>query len=92
MILDTTSFDIAEGETVYDILTQAARKYNIQMQADAGGYISGIGYLYEYDYGDLSGWIYHVNDDTPFMMCSEYKLSDGDKIEWLYTCDLGNDL
>ena len=92
VILDITPFDITEGETVYDILTQAARKYNIQMQADANGYISGIGYLYEYDCGDLSGWIYHVNGDTPFMMCSEYKLSDGDKIEWLYTCDLGNDL
>ena len=55
-------------------------------------YISGIGYLYEFDFGDLSGWIYHVNGDTPFMMCSEYKLSDGDVIEWLYTKDLGNDL
>lgn len=91
-ILGRTEFDISEGETVYDILTQAARKYNIQMQADANGYISGIGYLYEFDFGDLSGWIYHVNGDTPFMMCSEYKLSDGDRIEWLYTCDLGNDL
>ncbi len=91
-ILGKTEFDITEGETVYDILTQAARKYNIQLQADANGYISGIGYLYEFDFGDLSGWIYHVNGDTPFMMCSEYKLSDGDSIEWLYTCDLGNDL
>ena len=91
-ILGKTEFDITEGETVYDILTRAARKYNIQMQADANGYISGIGYLYEFDFGDLSGWIYHVNGDTPFMMCSEYRLSDGDRIEWLYTCDLGNDL
>ena len=92
IILDTTEFRISEGETVYDVLTRAARKYNIQLQAGANGYISGIGYLYEFDCGDLSGWIYHVNDDTPFMMCSEYKLSDGDKVEWLYTCDLGNDL
>lgn len=92
VILDVTPFDITEGETVFDILTQAARKYNIQMQSDTNGYISGIGYLYEFDCGDLSGWIYHVNGDTPFMMCSEYKLSDGDRIEWLYTCDLGNDL
>ncbi|MCR4780882.1 MAG: DUF4430 domain-containing protein [Ruminiclostridium sp.] len=92
IILDTTEFGISEGETVYDILTRAARKYNIQLQAGANGYISGIGYLYEFDCGDLSGWIYHVNGDTPFMMCSEYKLSDGDRVEWLYTCDLGNDL
>ncbi|MBQ9482806.1 MAG: DUF4430 domain-containing protein [Ruminiclostridium sp.] len=91
IILDTTGFEIESGETVYDILTEAARKYNIQLQAN-GGYIAGIAYLYEYDYGDLSGWIYHVNGDTPFVMCSDYKLSDGDVIEWLYTCELGNDL
>lgn len=91
VILDTTEFEIESGETVYDILTEAARKYNIQLQVN-GSYIAGIAYLYEYDCGDLSGWIYHVNGDTPFVMCSDYKLSDGDVIEWLYTCELGNDL
>ena len=55
-------------------------------------YISGINYLYELDFGDMSGWIYHVNDDEPLVGCGEYKLSDGDNIEWLYTCDLGKDL
>ena len=92
IILDTTEIPIESGETVYDILTQTARKYNIQMQADANGYVAGLAYLYELDYGDLSGWIYHVNGDAPFVHCSEYKLSDGDKIEWLYTLALGNDL
>ena len=91
IILDTTEFEIADGNTVYDILTEAARAYNIQLQAN-GDYIAGIAYIYEYDFGDLSGWIYHVNGDTPFVMCSDYKLSDGDVIEWLYTCELGNDL
>ena len=60
----------------------------------AGGmvYVSGIGYLYEFDYGDLSGWMYRVNGETPSVGCAEYALSDGDQVEWLYTCDLGNDL
>ena len=91
IILDRTEFEIGSGETVYDILTEAARKNNIQLQAN-GGYIAGIAYLYEYDYGDLSGWIYHVNGEPPFVMCTDYTLSDGDNIEWLYTCELGNDL
>ena len=55
-------------------------------------YISGINYLYEFDFGDLSGWVYHVNGVSPSVGCGEYKLSDGDRIEWLYTCNLGNDL
>ncbi len=92
IILSTSEFSIEKGDTVYDILTEAARKHNIQVESRSGGYIAGINYLYEFDYGDLSGWIYHVNGDAPFVMCSEYELSDGDKIEWLYTCELGNDL
>ncbi len=92
IILDTKEFAIEKGDTVYDILTEAGRKYGIQLESKSGGYVAGINYLYEFDYGDLSGWIYHVNSDAPFVMCSEYELSDGDKIEWLYTCELGNDL
>ncbi len=91
IILDTTEFEITEGETVYNILTQAAKQFGIQLQAN-GDYIAGIAYLYEFDYGDLSGWIYHVNGESPFVMCSDYKLHDGDVIEWLYTLELGNDL
>ena len=99
IILDVTEFDIEEGETVYDILIEAAKAYRIQVEnrgssGSAHGmvYIAGINYLYEMDFGDLSGWVYHVNGITPSRGCGEYKLSDGDRIEWLYTCELGHDL
>lgn len=99
VILDVTEFDIEEGETVYDILIEAARAYRIQVEnrgssGSAHGmvYIAGINYLYEMDFGDLSGWVYHVNGIAPSRGCGEYKLSDGDRIEWLYTCELGHDL
>ena len=55
-------------------------------------YIAGINYIYEMDFGDLSGWVYHVNGITPSRGCGEYVLEPGDRIEWLYTCELGNDL
>lgn len=98
-ILDVTTFEIEEGDTVFDILTEAAQTYGIQMEnkGSAGSahgmvYISGINYIYEYDFGDLSGWVYHVNGITPSRNCGEYILSDGDEIQWLYTCELGHDL
>ncbi|MCR5332221.1 MAG: DUF4430 domain-containing protein [Lachnospiraceae bacterium] len=93
-ILDTTEFDLNEGETVYDILIEAAKKYSISVDHKGGSeivYISGINYLYELDYGDLSGWVYKVNGELPSVGCAGYKLTDGDKIEWCYTLDLGND-
>lgn len=93
-VLGTCEFDIEKGETVYDILLEAAKKYGISVEHEGGSdivYISGINYLYENDYGDLSGWVYKVNGVLPSVGCGGYELKDGDVIEWCYTLDLGND-
>lgn len=95
VILPETTFDIREGDSVYTILTEAAQTYGIQMDnqgSESLVYIAGIGYLYEFDFGQYSGWVYHVNGDTPGVGAGEYILSDGDVIRWLYTCDLGQDV
>ena len=42
--------------------------------------------------GPLSGWMYRVNGEFPNKGCSDYELNDGDVIEWVYTCDLGQDI
>ena len=94
VVLKTTEFDLENGETVYDILLEAAKKYNISVEHEGSSdivYISGINYLYENDYGDLSGWVYKVNGVLPSVGCGGYELKDGDIIEWCYTLDLGND-
>ncbi len=95
ILLIDTEFEFDEGETVYDILVRAARRHGIQTDIRGDGetaYVSGIGFLYEFDFGELSGWVYHVNGVSPSIGCGQYALSDGDKIEWLYTCELGNDV
>ena len=95
VILAPTSFEIAAGDTVLDILNEAAQLHRIQVESDGGGelaYVVGIRYLYELDYGDLSGWVYRVNGETPAVGCGACELADGDVIEWFYTCNLGEDL
>lgn len=95
IILETTEFEIREGDTVYDLLIEAARKYNLQIENNGStemAYIVGINYLYEFDFGDLSGWVFHVNGASTSVGCGEYLLSDGDTVEWHYTCALGNDI
>lgn len=89
------SFFIEEGESVFDILVEAVKKHGIQLEYSGSSdmpYISGMNYLYEFDFGDLSGWMYFVNGESASVNCADYKLSDGDRIEWLYTCEMGNDL
>ena len=49
-------------------------------------------YIYEKEYGDLSGWVYHINGISSSVGANNCILKPGDKIEWLYTKSLGKDL
>ena len=95
VILEETTLSFEDGETAYDILVDAAKEFDIQIDntgASGAAYIAGIDYLYEFDYGELSGWMYFVNGEAPSVGCDNYFLKDGDRIEWKYTCDIGKDL
>ena len=95
IILEETALSICEGDTVFDVLTQAVKARSIHMEYSGTpelAYVRGIGNLYEFDHGDLSGWVYHVNGASVSIGCGEYMLQDGDCIEWLYSCDLGKDV
>lgn len=86
-----------EGESVFDVFRRTLRSEKIHFEyVDASAYnavyIEGIGNLYEYDCGPQSGWMYSVNGVYPGLSCSDYKLSEGDKIVFGYTCNLGEDL
>lgn len=86
-----------EGESVFNVLLREMKKNKIHMEfANVpiynSAYIEGIANLYEFDCGELSGWMYKVNGCFPNYGCSRYILKDGDKIEWVYTCDLGTDV
>lgn len=86
-----------EGESVFDILLREMKNNKIHMEFELtpiynSNYIEGIHNLYEFDCGELSGWMYKVNGWFPNYGCSRYLLKDGDVIEWIYTCDLGRDI
>lgn len=97
VILPPTKVTFYEGESVYDVLQRVCKENNIHMESSwtpvyNSAYIEGINNLYEFDCGELSGWMYRVNGWYPNYGCSRYQLADGEKVEWRYTCDLGNDV
>lgn len=99
VILPPTEYVLRPGDTVFDILDRAVRYNRIQMEyqgADQNSYdsvyIQGIHYLYEFSCGPLSGWMYRVDGVYPNYGCSKYKLTNGQVIEWVYTCNLGKDV
>ncbi|MCR5737182.1 MAG: DUF4430 domain-containing protein [Eubacterium sp.] len=95
IILEAKEVTFQEGDSVYDVLERTMKEEGILMEASFTGdlaYIEGIDNLYEFECGDLSGWMYCVNEKYPNVGCSGYQVKDGDRIDWHYTCDLGKDL
>ncbi|NPV44855.1 MAG: DUF4430 domain-containing protein [Firmicutes bacterium] len=97
IIYETKEVTFYEGESVFDVLLREMKKNKIQMEFEMtpvynSNYIEGINNIYEFDCGELSGWMYRVNGWFPNYGCSRYMLKDGDVIEWIYTCDLGRDI
>lgn len=95
VILGKTRVEIAEGETVYDLLTQVCRANGLILDAMAssptgGAYVRGIDGLHELAHGDLSGWTYTVNGTQIGIGCDKYVPADGDVIVWTYSNTLGN--
>ncbi len=91
----TVSFE--DGETVFDILLREMKRQKIHLEfvntpVYNNAYIEGIANIYEFDFGELSGWMYKVNGVFPNFGCSSYQLKAGDKVEWVYTCNLGADV
>ena len=96
-ILGSTELTFTEGESVFDVLLRVCTEKKIHMEFEEtpmyqSAYIEGIYNLYEFDCGELSGWMYSVNGWFPNYGCSRYILSDGDVIRWVYTCELGDDV
>ena len=98
VILAKTTVSAGGEDSAFDVLRETARAYEIPIEyegtaaGDEFAYIEGIAYLYEYDYGELSGWIFLVNGETPNVGCGAYRLADGDEIIWYYTKELGRDV
>lgn len=94
-ILGATAVPVEAGESALDLLKRVTRSKGIPMeyQGSSGfAYVEGIDNLYEFDEGPTSGWMFKVNGNFPNMSAGAYKVQVGDRIDWLYTTDLGKDV
>lgn len=84
-------------ETAFDVLKNSMRQAGIPMEftktpAYDSYYIEGIDNVYEFDFGELSGWLYKVNGEFFGYSSSEYRVKAGDDIVFTYTCNMGRDV
>ena len=95
IILKDFEVSYEDGAAVFDVLASVVKENKIHMEYTGTSkipYIEGIANLYEFDCGPLSGWMYQVNGWFPSFNMGQYKIERGDKIEVIYTCDLGEDV
>lgn len=93
VILAPVQVGFTSGETVFDLLLRETRARRIHMEhvnnpLFNSAYIRGINNLYEFDFGELSGWVYRVNGVFLGTGVSTHLLQPGDLVELIYTLEM----
>jgi hypothetical protein len=82
VLFPATAVTAYEGESVFNVLQREMKRAKIHFEfmntpLYHAAYLEGIGNLYEFDAGDLSGWLYRVDGWYPNYGCSRYPLRGG---------------
>jgi len=91
----TTTYEMEEGDTVYDLWVKATHDRGIESEGADNNYVKTVyapaslgGYaLSEFTNGPRSGWMYTINGRHPGYGLVEQELKDGDRIIWHYVND-----
>ncbi len=97
--IPTTSYDLQEDATVYDLYTKALSEAGLRSIGEENDYVRTIyapsclgGYaLSEFTNGARSGWMYTVNGTHPDRGLKNWKLKDGDVVVWHYINDYAHE-
>jgi uncharacterized repeat protein (TIGR02543 family) len=91
----TTTYELDEGDTVYDLWVKALREHGLSSEGAENNYVKTVyapaslgGYaLSEFTNGPRSGWMYTINGRHPGYGLVEQELKDGDRVIWHYVND-----
>lgn len=74
---------VPAGGTVYDALV--ATGWDVQAEdSDYGKYVTSINGIANGSEGEMSGWVFTVNNEQVMEGCDTCKLADGDTVEWTF--------
>jgi len=88
--------DIDENSTMMSCVLAALGKYSYSQEGADSNYITSINGLAAFDGGTMSGWMgtlndWFTNEGFAAFTVKDGKLSAGDEIHLVYTCDYGTD-
>ena len=90
--IETESYTLKTGSTVYDLFTTALKQAGLSSTGAEKGYVRSItapavlgGYtLSEFDNGSGSGWMFTVNGTHGNSALTDHVLKNGDRVVWHY--------
>ena len=91
-IIFSSEVGFNEGESVFDVISRNLKDSKIQFEykstpGTGSVYIEGINNIYEFDAGEMSGWLFEVNGEMPLDSISDCKLNSGDNVRVYYCTD-----
>ena len=87
VILKETEIEIEKGQNALDALKAVGKDYS-----ETGGMIVEINGLNGGDAGDMSGWLFKHNGEFPPMAAGDLELKNGDKVEFVFSTNGGEDV
>lgn len=85
--IPTTTYKVAPGATVKDVLEKALTAAGMSWSNPTGNYVESINGLGEFSNGKYSGWMYTLNGSHPNLGVAQQTLVSGDSIVFHYTDD-----
>ena len=95
LLIPPAAVEVLEGDPAFSLLERVCAERGLALEAQRGigsVYVQGIGGVREFDCGPLSGWLFRINGEIRSTDSGSVVLQDGDILEFLYTCELGEDI
>ena len=91
--IPAVSATVPQGSSVFDVFDKVLSEQGLSYEETAHNYIGGIRappsfgsfWLFDFNNGPDSGWMYTVNGHHPDVGLRTYILEDGDAVVWHYT-------
>ncbi len=91
--IPAVSATVPQGSSVFDVFDKVLSEHGLSYEETAHNYIGGIRappsfggfWLFDFNNGPDSGWMYTVNSHHPDVGLRTYILEDGDAVAWHYT-------
>lgn len=93
IILKKENIEFYENESAFELLLRVCKENKIKLLFSENPgldskFVTEINNIKSGDAGDMSGWIYYINNESLTVAADDYIIKNGDSVKWYYVCDM----